>query len=97
MLLVLLVRSILFLLASLPIVVLWQRSNRELLLNLGFALFVLVGFLYMLGAYYMPLEIRVPHTLEILASSFAYSGLLVVLLASGKACSVKTLKAPAIS
>ena len=82
MLLVLMVRSLLFFYASLPIIVLWQRSNRELFLKLGFALFVLVGFLYMLGAYYMPLEIRVPHTLEILAGSFAYAGILVVLLAS---------------
>jgi hypothetical protein len=45
---------------------------------------MLVGFLYMLGAYYMPLEIRVPHTLEILAGSFAYAGMLVALLANDK-------------
>ena len=82
-LIVLLVRSALFLLACLPIVVMWQRSNRSLFLSLGFALFVLVGFLYMLGAYYMPLAVRVPHTLEILADSFTHAGLLVVLLAKG--------------
>jgi hypothetical protein len=62
----------------------WQRSKRSLFLSLGFALFVLVGFLYMLGAYYMPLAVRVPHTLEILADSFTHAGLLVVLLANGK-------------
>ena len=81
MLLVLLVRSILFLLASVPIIVMWRRSRWGLFLSLGLALFVLVGLLYMLGAYYMPLAVRVPHTLEILADSYAHAGLLVMLLA----------------
>jgi hypothetical protein len=80
MLVVLLVRSVLFLLACLPIVIMWHRSNWSLFLSLGFALFVLVGFLYMLGAYYMPLTVRLPHTLEILADSFAYAGVLMLLL-----------------
>ena len=31
----------------------------------------------------MPLAVRVPHTLEILADSFAHAGLLVVLLTKG--------------
>jgi len=70
----------------------WQRSKRSLFLSLGFALFVLVGFLYMLGAYYMPLNIRIPHTLEILADSFAYAGVLVVLLAKGGSHLVQTMK-----
>jgi hypothetical protein len=97
MLMVLLVRSFLFFIACLPIFVLWQQSNRELFLKLGFALFILVGFLYMLGAYYMPLEIRVPHTLEILAGSFAYSGMLVLLLASDRSHFEQTFRARAIS
>ena len=83
MILVLLIRSVLFLLACLPIFVMWKCSIRRLFAALGFALFVLVGFLYMLGAYYMPLAIRLPHTLEILADSFAYAGILVVLLVKG--------------
>ncbi|MFB0535832.1 MAG: hypothetical protein ACETWR_12725 [Anaerolineae bacterium] len=91
-LVVLSVRSVLFLLACLPVVVMWQRSNRSLFLSLGFALFVLVGFLYMLAAYYMPLTIRVPHTLEILADSFTHAGVLVVLLAKGGAHLVQTVK-----
>jgi len=94
-LLVLLVRSGLFLLACLPIIITWRRSRRSLFLNLGFALFVLVGFLYMLGAYYMPLAVRVPHTLEILADSFTHAGLLVVLLAKGDSRTVQTLEARA--
>ncbi len=83
MLLVLVVRSSLFLLASLPIIIMWQRSTWSLFLNLGIALFVLVGFLYMLAAYYMPMDIRLLHTLEILADSFVHAGLLVILLAKG--------------
>jgi tryptophan-rich sensory protein len=93
-LVVLFVRSVLFLLACLPTVVMWQRSKRSLFLSLGFALFVLVGFLYMLGAYYMPLNIRIPHTLEILADSFTHAGVLVVLLAKGGAHLVQTAKEP---
>jgi hypothetical protein len=93
---VLLVRSALFLLACLPIVVMWRRSKRSLFLSLGFALFVLVGFLYMLGAYYMPLAVRVPHTLEILADSFTHAGLLVVLLAKTDSQTIQTLEAHAI-
>ena len=97
MLLVLMARSLLFFLASLPIIVLWEQSNRELSLKLGFALFILVGFLYMLGAYYMPLDIRVTHTLEILAGSFAYAGMLVVLLAGGRSRPEQAFKARANS
>jgi hypothetical protein len=94
-LVVLLVRSGLFLLACLPIIITWRRSRWSLFLNLGFALFVLVGLLYMLGAYYMPLAVRVPHTLEILADSFTHAGLLVVLLTKGESRTVQTLEARA--
>jgi hypothetical protein len=95
-LVVLLVRSVLFLFACLPIVIAWQRSRWGLFLSLGFALFVLVGFLYMLGAYYMPLAVRIPHTLEILADSFVYAGILVALLARGGTHLVQTAKESAM-
>lgn len=78
---VLFVRSVLFLLACLPVLVAWQKSAQNLFLNLGAALFVLVGFLYMLAAYWMPLSVRVPHSLEILADEFMYAAVLVALLA----------------
>jgi hypothetical protein len=78
---VLFVRSLLFLLACLPVLVAWQKSTHSLFLNLGAALFVLVGFLYMLAAYWMPLSVRVPHSLEIFADEFVYAGVLVFLLA----------------
>ena len=94
--LVRLIRSGLFLLACLPIVILWQRSKWSLFLNLGTALFVLVGFLYMLGAYYMPLAVRIPHTLEIFVDSFAHAGMLVVLLSKGGSQVIRTMSASPI-
>ncbi len=80
---ILFIRSVLFLLACLPIVVLWQESERSLFFRLGFALFVLVGLLLML-AEWMPLSVRLPHTIEILADEFVYAGVLVALLTRGE-------------
>lgn len=74
------VRSVLFMLACLPIIVLWQKSNRALFWRLGLALFLLVGAVIMLYATWLPLYVRFPHTLEILADEFVYAGVLVLLL-----------------
>ncbi len=79
---ILFIRSVLFLLACLPIVVLWQESEHSLFFRLGFALFVLVGLLLML-AEWMPLSVRLPHTIEILADEFVYAGAVVALLTKG--------------
>ncbi len=51
----------------------------------------------MLGACYMPPTVRIPHTLEILADSFAYAGVLVVLLGTGSAHLVQRVKETMIS
>lgn len=77
---VLLLRSTLFLLACLPVIAAWQHSARTLWWRLGSALFIAVGLVYMLAAYWMPASVRVPHTLEIAADSFVHAGLLVLLL-----------------
>ncbi|MEZ4726954.1 MAG: hypothetical protein R3E79_07455 [Caldilineaceae bacterium] len=77
---VLLVRSILFLLACLPVVVAWQGAKWQLGVSLGFALFVLVGLLYMLVGNWLPPSMRLIHSLEILADSFVHAGVLVWLL-----------------
>ncbi len=77
---VLFIRSLLFLAACLPVLILWWGTNRSLFASLGFALFVLVGLLYMLGAEWMPVAVRLPHTLEILVDEFVYAGVLVWLL-----------------
>lgn len=77
---ILFTRSVLFLLACLPIIILWQESNRALFGRLGLALFFLVGFVIMLYATWLPLYVRLPHTLEILAGEFVYAGALALLL-----------------
>lgn len=78
---ILFVRSILFFLACLPIIMLWQKGDRALFWRLGLALFFLVGFVIMLYATWLPLYVRLPHTLEIFADEFVYAGVIVWLLA----------------
>ena len=80
LLLVLFVRSLLFLVACLPVIVAWQGRRLELFLSLGLALFVLVGLLYMLAGTWIAPHIRLAHSLEILADSLVYAGALVLLL-----------------
>ena len=88
---ILFVRSILFFLACLPIIMLWQKGDRALFWRLGLALFVLVGFVIMLYATWLPLYVRVPHMLEIFADEFVYAAALVWLLAIHVARSVKAV------
>ncbi|MDX1417035.1 MAG: hypothetical protein R3293_22715 [Candidatus Promineifilaceae bacterium] len=76
----LLLRSLLFLIACLPVFIFWQKSRFRLFITLGTTLFILVGGLYMLQAYWLPVTMRVVHSLEILADSFVYTGVVVVLL-----------------
>lgn len=80
---ILFVRSVLFMLACLPIVVLWQKSERALIVSLGAALFMLVGLVPLLAGYWLPLIVRVTHSLEILADEFVYAWVLVKLLQKG--------------
>lgn len=94
---VLFARSGLFLLACLPIFIVWQLSVRSLFFRLGSALFILVGFLYLLTAYWLPVSLRLPHALEILADEFVYTGVLVALLAkSGISTSQEQTAAPRV-
>lgn len=76
---ILFLRSFLFLIACLPILIAWQASNRSLFLSLGLALFLFVGGLSMLQAYWMPTTLRAIHTLEILVDELVYSAVLVAL------------------
>lgn len=85
LLVVLLVRSVLFCIACLPVVATWQGTRRDLWLSLGVALFVMVGLLYMLAGNWLPLSIRAVHSLEILADSLVHAAALSWLLGSGKA------------
>ena len=77
---VLALRSLLFLLVSLPIVISWKLSNRHLFLALGLALFILVGGIGMLEAYWLVPVLRLTHTLEIFADEMVYAAALTFLL-----------------
>jgi hypothetical protein len=75
-----LARSVLFLLVCLPVLVTWRGSRRSLVLSLGLAISVLVGFMSVITSYWFPWQMRLFHGLEILADSFVYTGVLVALL-----------------
>jgi hypothetical protein len=84
------VRSLLFLASSLPIVMLWGGSRRNLLIAFGFAEAMMVGIHGLVQAYWLPTTLRVFHSVEITFDSFAYVAVLVWLFA------VKEKKAPLV-
>jgi hypothetical protein len=73
-------RSTLFLAASLPFLILWKRSRVSLLVALGLAHWFLVGLFGLLQGSFLPVTLRIAHSLEIGADSFAYAAVLVLLL-----------------
>lgn len=77
-----LVRSLVFLVASLPLIKLWTGSRRGLWLALGLAHTVAVGIYGLVSATFMPTNMRLAHGTEITCDSFAYAGLLVLLFAA---------------
>jgi hypothetical protein len=74
------VRSIFFLLASLPFLILWKGKRGSLILSLGLAHFFLVGLFGLMQASFLPAVLRIAHSLEIAADSFAYAAALTFLL-----------------
>src|SRR6266550_3338577 len=72
-----LLRSFLFLASSLPVILLWTRSRRRLILALGWAHTAMVGLYGLSQASFMPPVLRVLHSLEIAADSFVYALVLV--------------------
>jgi hypothetical protein len=76
-----LIRSVFFLASSLPFVALWNGSRRSLWLTLGLAHAVVVGYYGLASATFLPWILRIVHSAEITADSFAYAGLLVLLFA----------------
>jgi hypothetical protein len=87
-----LVRSAIFLAASLPLMALWKGSRRGLWLTLGLAHTVAVGIYGLVAATFMPAVLRITHSVEITCDSFAYAGLLVLLFgaeAASKAAQVR--------
>ena len=83
MLLLSAMRSLLFLLSILPVLVTWKGQRTALFLALGGALFMMVGGLNMLQAVWLPLSLRGAHSIEILADSLTHAAALVFLLVPG--------------
>jgi hypothetical protein len=81
---VLALRSLLFLMAILPVLITWKNSRTGLFVTLGFMLFLLVGGMVMLQAIWYPPIVRISHGLEILADSFVHAGVVVYLLVQEK-------------
>jgi len=73
-------RSTLFLAASLPILITWSGSRRQLVLTLGLAFYVLVGLFGMIQSYWLAPTLQVLHNTEMLVDSMVYAWALAVLL-----------------
>jgi len=73
-------RSSLFLISALPLMVMWNGSRGQLAAALGLAYAVTVGAFHLLQSSFMPLEMRLGHGTEIALDSFVYALALVWLL-----------------
>ncbi len=71
------IRSVLFLLVSLPVVVAWRESRGRLLLGLSAGHFAAVGLVGLIQAPFFPAVLRWTHGIEILADSVCYAAALV--------------------
>jgi hypothetical protein len=79
---VLLLRSALLLLISLPILAAWQASRRGLILGLGLGHFAAVGLGGLIQAPFFPAVLRWVHGVEILFDSMVYAWVLALLFAA---------------
>jgi hypothetical protein len=76
-----LLRSLLFLLVTIPILRSWTRSRLGLTVALGIAFTATVGLVGLVQAHWWPISMRIAHSVEICADSFVYAWILVALLA----------------
>jgi hypothetical protein len=77
---VVLARSVLFLLVSLPVIIAWRASRGRLILALSLGHFVALGLAGLLQATFFPPTLRLAHGVEILGASVCYAVALVWLL-----------------
>jgi hypothetical protein len=73
-------RSTLFLLATLPIIAGWTGTRGQLIVSLGLAHFFLVGLVGLITPGLFPMTMRVVHGVEIFADSMTYAWALVALV-----------------
>jgi hypothetical protein len=74
------VRSLLFLVATIPILVNWRQSRRSLVLSLAATLAAMVGVAGMIESTWMPTQLSIVHSVEIIADSLVHAWVLVALL-----------------
>ncbi len=74
------VRSALFLIATVPVLIAWSGSRRRLWWALGLALFLIVGLAGLIQGPVFTMQLRIAHGLEILADSLVHAAALVLLL-----------------
>jgi hypothetical protein len=74
-------RGLLFLAGSVPILILWSGSRRQLVLALGLAFTMLVGLFGMIQSYWLAPTLQILHNIEIFADSMVYALAIVWLLA----------------
>jgi hypothetical protein len=68
-----LLRSPIFLAVILPCILLWNGSRRSLGIRLGLALAIMIGAYGLVQATFLPMHLRIIHTLEILADELVYA------------------------
>jgi len=73
------VRSLLFLAATIPVIVNWRWSRRALFLSLAAAFTAMVGVAGLIESTWMPPMLRIVHSLEIVADSLVHAWVLVAL------------------
>jgi hypothetical protein len=74
------IRGAIFLLAVLPVIIVWPGSPRALWRWLGLGIFVQLAVLPMIMGYWLPSGLRVPHALELTIDSFVQAYLYTKLL-----------------
>ena len=77
-----LVRSLLFLMATLPIMITWFGNRVQLVVMLGIAHFMFVFSYDIVLAYQLPIKLVLTHAIEILLDSMVYAWVMVKLLYS---------------
>lgn len=90
-----LIRSLIFLAASLPVALLWTKSRNQFILAMGLVHAMTVGIFQLVQAGFLPAVLRVTHSVEITADSFAYAAVLGLLFVRGKKAEAPVLAKPA--
>jgi len=75
-----LVRGLIVLLGSLPILIAWSDSSRKFWITFSLGLFVLLGLYGLMQGYWLPWGMRGLHALEILADALVYGWVLATVL-----------------